>query len=121
EIARSEYPEILPANLIQFSAHPSAVFCHIAAIEANSGGLTSHPDDFFHGILHVVSIKQQKRALGKCIKEMRKRVRLVVVRHHPGMGLRAVRINAELLARENIGASNAAADCRCASREQSSL
>src|ERR1700745_2888902 len=121
EIARSEYSDILPANLIQFSAHPSAVFCHVAAIEADSGGLTSHPYDFLHGILHVVSIKQQKRALGKCIEEMRKRVRFVIVSHHPGMRLRAVRINAELLAGENVGAPDASADCRCASREQSSL
>ncbi len=100
---------------------PFAVRGKISAIEANPPGLAPHGDDFFDGRANVVGVHQQHGLIGKNIEEFAERFPFVLVRHDPGMRLRAVNMNPELLAGCDVGGAQTAADHGRARGQHSSL
>ena len=93
-------------------AGPFAVGSEISAIEANPPGLAPHGNDFFHRRADVVSVHQENGLIGKDVEELAEGFPFVLVRHDPGVRLRAVDVNSELQAGGNIGGAQAAADHR---------
>ncbi len=104
----------VPPRLIQAIAGPDAVGANVTAVQADAAGFASHGDDFFYGGMDVVGIHQQDRLLRKNVQKFGEGLLLILLRHDPGMRLRAVHRDAELLAGGDIRSALASADDRSA-------
>src|SRR5205823_6687187 len=99
--------------------NPQAVRQHVAAVKAYAAGLAAQGDDFLDGGAHVVGIDQERGVLWKDTQEIPEGFGLVLMRHDPGMRLRAINRNPEAAARVRVRGAFATANEGSAGGEDS--
>jgi hypothetical protein len=78
------------------------MFPQVSAIEPHAVRFASRRDDFVYRCADIIGIHEQCGLLRENIQKAPERFRFILVRHHPGMRLRAISVQIELLARQDV-------------------